>query len=360
MRYGWPGQGVMLAILALILASCAQPVTAPPQPIAPVAVAPITDIPLVEVRRGDLVETTIVPAQLTSVREATLFFRQAGRLLNLTASSNQKVTAGQVLAEMETGNLATEIALAELAAARAQARLEQAKSQLADRYTIELAELDYEAARVNLDKLREQLEATRLMAPFDGVVTATNGRPGEMVFAFAPVVTVADTSGLQIIAQVNSPADTSRLALGQTGTLVLDRFQNMKIPVHVVQLPTTAATLPNGSPVPGDLSRRFTLANDQPLPPAAEMGLQGRVTLVLREKKDVLLVKSTAVRSLGERRYVQVAQNGVRRDVDVEVGIVNPTDTEIVKGLKEGDMVVDGPPIPPTPVPGGPASKTKP
>ena len=360
MRYGWRGHGLMLAALALLLASCAQPVTAPPQPVAPVVVAPITDIPLVEVRRGDLVETTVVPAELTPVREATLFFRQNGRLLNLTVNSNDKVTAGQVLAEMETGNLATEIALAELAAARAQARLEQAKSQLADRYTIELAELDYETARISLEKLRDQLEATRLVAPFDGVITETNGRPGEMVSAFAPVVTVADTSSLQITAQVSSPADTSLLALGQAGTLVLDRFQNVKIPVHVVQLPTMAATLPSGSPVPADVSRRFMLANDQPLPPAAEMGLQGRVTLVLREKKDVLLVKSTAVRSLGERRYVQVAQNGVRRDVDVQVGIVNPTDTEIIKGLKEGDMVVDGPPIPPTPVPGGPAAKTKP
>jgi hypothetical protein len=97
------------------------------------------------------------------------------------------------------------------------------------------------------------------------------------------------------------------------------------------------------------VARSFKLNPTQPLPKDLELGMLGRVTVVLREKLGVLLVKSTAVRSAGPRQYVQVVQSGRKRDVDVEIGIMTPTETEIVKGLSEGDRVLDGPAGAPAP-----------
>ena len=115
------------------------------------------------------------------------------------------------------------------------------------------------------------------------------------------------------------------------------------------QLPTNAPTLLNGTPTPANIARRFKLNPVQGLPKGVELGMLGRVTVVLRDKKGVLMVKTTAVRSAGPRSFVQVIQGGRKRDVDVEIGIVTPTDTEIVKGLNEGDKVVDAPAAPAKP-----------
>lgn len=337
------------ALLAGLLGACGQagggaseaPPPPPPDPVEPAT--------LVEVRRGEIVESIIVNGQLTAARDATLFFRQSGRLKNLVTSSSERVKAGQVLAEMDSGNLGADVKLAELTMAKAQVKLEQARATLTDRFAVQAAQLDYEAARLTYQQLRQRLAEATLAAPFDGLVTDTSGRPGEAVAAFAPVVKVADLSALRVTAQLNDAADTARLAIGQKGTFILDKLPNVKIPVQVVQLPTTAATLPSGTPVPGEVSRRFILIPTQPLPKESELGMLGRLTLVLREKSGVLLVKSTAVRALGPRRYVQVLQGGRKRDVDVEVGVMTTVDTEIVAGLGEGDRVVDGPPAPPPP-----------
>ncbi|MCC6628327.1 MAG: efflux RND transporter periplasmic adaptor subunit [Chloroflexi bacterium] len=331
------------------LSGCGQGAASPP-PAPPPVVTP-SDVagPQVDVRRGDLLESIIVNGALTPTREVALFFRQSGRLKNLTATSGDRVKAGQLVAELEVGTLSNDVTLAEIAMKKAQAKLEQLRSRGADRFDVQLAQLEYDSALISYQNLSDQLEAARLTVPFDGLVTETVGRPGEMMSAFAPVVTVADPTALQVTAMVPTTNDGGRLAIGQPASIVLDKLPNARVPLQVVQLPTNAATLLNGTPTPSDIARRFKLTPLQALPTTAEIGMLGRVTIVLRDKKGVLMVKSTAVRSNGPRRFVQVIQGGRKRDVDVEVGIVTPTDTEIVTGLREGDRVLDGPPGPPTP-----------
>jgi RND family efflux transporter MFP subunit len=353
------GLGGVLA--ALLLVGCGQPAPAPESAPAPAALPTEAVAALVDVKRGDLVESVIVNAQLTPTQEAGLFFRQGGRLKNVLVSSSDKVKAGQLLAELDVGNLGAEVQLAEIAMKKAQAKLEQARSKALDRYEIQLLQVDFDSARLTYERLRKQLDEAKLVSPYDGVITETTGRPGETIAAFTPVVTVADPTELQVTAQVASAADGSRLAIGQPATLTLDKFPNVKTPLEVVQLTSTAATLLNGSPIPNDVARRFKLNPTEPLPQGVEIGMLGKVALVLREKKGVLMVKSTAVRTAGPRTYVQMMQNGRKRDVDVEIGIVTPTQTEIVIGLNEGDRVVDGPVGGPTPA-GTPGAKpgTKP
>lgn len=345
----WLSAGLLVAV---VLAGCNQPATAPATaPPAPTAVPPEANSPVVQVRRGDLIETAILNAQLTPARQATLFFQQAGRLKNLLVTYNDKVTAGQVLAELEVGSLGTDVALAELAMRKARAKFEQLRTTGGDRFAVQLAQLDYDSAQLKYEQLQQRLAGSRLVAPFDGLVVETVGRPGENVSSFAAVVTVADPKSLQITAQLADVSGTNRLTIGQPATLILDKLPTVKLSLQVVQLPTTAATLLNGTPVPVEVARQFKLNPMQPLPNAVEIGMLGRVTVVLREKQGVLLLKTTAVRANGPRRYIQVVQGGRKRDVDVEVGIVTPVDTEIITGADEGDRVIDVPAPPPMPTP---------
>jgi hypothetical protein len=62
------------------------------------------------------------------------------------------------------------VALPELDLRKAALALEKAQYTGADRFTVELAALDQ--------------AATELVAPFDGLVTETSGRPGEILPAF--------------------------------------------------------------------------------------------------------------------------------------------------------------------------------
>jgi membrane fusion protein, macrolide-specific efflux system len=65
-----------------------------------------------------------------------------------------------------------------------------------------------------------------------------------------------------------------------------------------------------------------------------------QAAIQVRRKEQVLLVPQTAIRVLGSRRYVEVAEGGTTRRVDVELGMAADGDVEIVNGLREGQQVV--------------------
>ena len=65
------------------------------------------------------------------------------------------------------------------------------------------------------------------------------------------------------------------------------------------------------------------------------------ITITTQRKDDVVIIPNQALRRFGGRKYVQIiAENARKREVDVETGIATDTETEIIKGIKEGTRVV--------------------
>jgi macrolide-specific efflux system membrane fusion protein len=71
------------------------------------------------------------------------------------------------------------------------------------------------------------------------------------------------------------------------------------------------------------------------------LGQLAQVTVITQQKDNIILIPNTAVRRFGSRKYVQtIGPDGRRRDIDVEIGLVTDTETEITKGLTEGQKVI--------------------
>jgi len=65
--------------------------------------------------------------------------------------------------------------------------------------------------------------------------------------------------------------------------------------------------------------------------------------IIIIEKKDnVLLVPSNVIQEKGGRSYAVVLVDDKQQFIPVETGLVSDTQTEIVSGLSEGDLVVTG------------------
>src|SRR5690606_28552039 len=62
--------------------------------------------------------------------------------------------------------------------------------------------------------------------------------------------------------------------------------------------------------------------------------------IIVREKEDALVIPRAALREFMGRRYVRLLDGDARREVDVEVGIVSPTEVEILDGISEGDLII--------------------
>jgi len=171
----------------------------------------------VQTAAGILVDTTTVrvplrlPAQLYVEHDAVVVARAAGNVDSVLADLNDHVANGAPLALLE--NADQQIALAQADAsfenlskvvARARLMTKAGGITVADS---EQAEFQYQQADLARRKARRDIELTKVIAPFNGVVTARYARAGRFVNVGDTLFRVTETSPL--MARVRVPEATA-------------------------------------------------------------------------------------------------------------------------------------------------------
>ena len=142
-----------LPLLTCLLAACAPGGTPAPLPTPtfwPTAVVP--EKPTYSVERGTVVDSLTFTGRVAPVREAELYFRTDGRVLEVYVDRGDAVRAGDRLTELDVAALYRQLAQAELTLETAKTDLSSAEAELA--YNLVRARLNQEQERIALEKLR--------------------------------------------------------------------------------------------------------------------------------------------------------------------------------------------------------------
>jgi RND family efflux transporter MFP subunit len=138
---------------ACLLAACAPGATPAPLPTPtfwPTAVVP--EKPIYVVERSTVVDSLTFTGRVAPLREAELYFRSDGRVLDVYVARGDTVQAGQRLAELDVAALYRQVARAELNLESVQTDLVSAEIELA--YNLDRAQLNLEMERLALNKLK--------------------------------------------------------------------------------------------------------------------------------------------------------------------------------------------------------------
>ena len=145
------------------------------------------------------VSSIALPARFEAYSRAPIYARVSGYLKNWHADIGTRVKAGQVLAEVETPDLDQKLlqAKADLATAKANEALAKTTAErwesLLDSGAVSPQEVDEKkgdheakqamtkAAQANVDRLLATRDFARILAPFDGAVTARNTDTGALI-----------------------------------------------------------------------------------------------------------------------------------------------------------------------------------
>ena len=173
------------------------------------------------------------------------------------------------------------------------------------------------------------------MAPFDGVIQFIKGKAGEPVSAYGEIIGLADPTKLIITADL-SDDDSPKVALEQVADITLDAFSSEILKGIITKLPTSLVTTQG---VIQDRSIRIEV--DWPKE-GAEIGMLARVTITVQQKDDVLKVPIESVKRSGRRTYVEYMDGDIKRAKNVETGIQTETEVEILSGLEEGFVILQG------------------
>lgn len=300
----------------------------------PIKVPDKVEYDTIEVKKGDIENKIACTGNFVSISQVDHFYKdRGGRLRSVRVKLGDEVKKGDILAELETDTILNDIQLQEIALKRAKLIYDNAKTRYdiegGSKSEIEMAELDVEANQIKLDSLKKEYERTKLTATIDGeVIYVTDIKLGEYVNAYQTIVRIADPSKLQLR---YSGDKVSYFKLGMKATADLDKKQ---YPAEVVMTPSEA---PDDASEEVKKSVQLRIDN---LPKDVTIGDSATISLTLEKRSGVIIVPRQVVNSFGTRKFVNVLKDNIREERDIETGVENSTQVEVLSGLEEGELVI--------------------
>ena len=299
----------------------------------------------------------VLPGRLEAYMRAPIYARVPGYLKSWQHDIGDKVKAGDLLAEIDTPDLDQQLkqARADLSVAKANAKLAQISAErwqsLAGTDAVAQQDVDQrtftlnanlaqvKAAQANVDRLVAELGFKRLIAPFDGVVTARETDIGALInvgaAGGAELFVVSDTSKLRVY--VNVPQSyVPSVPPGTQATIRVpehpDRTYSGTVEASAQSVNSSSGTtlmqliVDNraGEMMPGDY---------------ASIHLQiAATTHVLRLPSSALIfdAKGLSIATVGADNRVLIKPVTLERDLGSVV--------EIASGLEPSDRVIENPP----------------
>jgi RND family efflux transporter MFP subunit len=302
-------------------------------------------------------QTLTLPGNVQAFYNASIHARVSGYLKRWYQDIGAQVKAGQILADIDTPELDQQLtqAKADLATAVANQRLAQTTAtrwtgllakdavsqQETDEKTGDLAAKTslVNAAQADVDRLQALEGFKRIVAPFDGVVTARTTDVGQLIAAGAPtdpgLFTVSDTHRLRIY--VNVPQSYSaELKPGMTATL--------SVPEHPGQ--SFQATLANTSGAIGAQSGTLLVELQiDNMSGQLKPGDYAQVSFALPTATNQVRVPASALVFLQKGMAVAtVGPDGRVLMKPITIGVDQGSFVDVAAGLSPSDRVIDNPP----------------
>ncbi len=199
-------------------------------------------------------------------------------------------------------------------------------------------------AELNARQAQLDLENATLVAPFDGIIAAINGNPGEQAGSGATnqtttttstsiFVTLIDPTQVRVDANVDE-VDVAKLAVGKPAEVGFDALPDRRFRGQV------AAVAPTGNSSSGVVTYPISVNLQVPQDVTLPGGMTASVIVTVNRKTDVLVVPTRAVRRQGRDQMVEVQTGQGTEMRPVQVGLANDQQTEITSGVNEGETVI--------------------
>lgn len=306
---------------------------------------------------------------IEAVTSVTVGTQVSGIVNKLYVDYNSQVKKGQVIAELDKTNLLSELNTAKANLASAQSSLNYQAANMeryktlykkglvsADEYenallTYRQAKEQVTSSKENVQRAQTNLGYATITSPIDGTVISKSVEEGQTVaasFNTPELFTIAkDLTNMQVVANVDE-ADIGNVKEGDRVTFTVDAYPDDTFEGTVKQVRLEATTTNNVVTYEVVISAPNA---DLKLKP----GLTANVTIYTQERSGVLAVANKALRftptkeTVGKdmkivdckgKNKVWTLNGNTLTAHPVTIGQSDGINTEITKGLKQGDKIV--------------------
>ena len=316
-----------LAALAL-LAGCNPKAENPPASgRAPVAVK------VQEISDTRTAETISYVGTAEASRTAVISAPNAGRLVSLDVRRGDRVSAGQIIGQIESQTVRSTWQMAQATLAQAEDGYDRAM-QVYDSGSIsevQMVEINTKLsqARAAAEAAQKALDDCTLKAPFDGYVSDVMASESVQLNMFEPVVRIMDISEIVISFSVPE-SEINSLGIGQEVSVDVAATDSGALKGKVLSKGISASPLSHSYDCTASLE-------------AGQGGLMPGMVCevhVLRDSNHGAVVPASVVQTGTDSRYVWTVSDGTVRKTPVKVGGFSGSGVIITEGLEKGDLVI--------------------
>ena len=321
---------------------------------------------------ANIMNSITATGTIEPVTSVTVGTQVSGIVSKLYVDYNSVVKKGQVIAELDKTNLMSQLNSAKTQLATAQSQLNYQTTNFNRYKTLYqkglVAADDFDSAKLSYTQAKEQVAAAKeevqraqtnlgyatITSPIDGIVLSKSVEEGQTVaasFSTPELFTIAqDLTNMQVVAEVDE-ADIGDVKEGERVSFTVDAYPDDTFEGTVKQVRQEATTTNNVVTYEVVISAPNA---DLKLKP----GLTANVTIYTAERKGVLSVQSKALRftpqkeTVGKMKIVDQTGNAKNKVWTIEgnsivahnvnIGMTDGTNTQILNGISAGVKVVTG------------------
>jgi len=327
----WGVLGLALIVLILLLARCFGGSDAP-------------DYATADVERGNLVTSVSATGKLAPTDQVTVGSQLSGLVTQVLVDVNDRVSAGQVLAQIDPEQIDAQIrqnkaqlAASQASVAQARATVAEAQAQLArleEVYrlsggrvpsgtelqtgranaqraiaAVRVAEANVVAAQATLSQTQTQRARAVITSPVSGVVLARQVDPGQTVAASFNTPTLfviaEDLREMKLEVAIDE-ADVGSVKEGQKASFTVDAFPGKTFPAAITRV-DVGSNLSVSAASASSTTTSTTSTTGQVVSYAADLSVDNRglqlrpgmtatADIVTSDKKNILLIPNAALR----------------------------------------------------------------
>ena len=321
---------------------------------------------------ANIMNSITATGTIEPVTSVTVGTQVSGIVSKLYVDYNSVVKKGQVIAELDKTNLMSQLNSAKTQLATAQSQLNYQTTNFNRYKTLYqkglVAADDFDSAKLSYTQAKEQVAAAKeevqraqtnlgyatITSPIDGIVLSKSVEEGQTVaasFSTPVLFTIAQNlTNMQVVSDVDE-ADIGDVKEGERVSFTVDAYPDDTFEGTVKQVRQEATTTNNVVTYEVVISAPNA---DLKLKP----GLTANVTIYTAERKGVLSVQSKALRftpqkeTVGKMKIVDQTGNAKNKVWTIEgnsivahnvnIGMTDGTNTQILNGISAGVKVVTG------------------
>tara|TARA_R110000868_G_scaffold79850_4_gene227030 strand:- start:12502 stop:13584 length:1083 start_codon:yes stop_codon:yes gene_type:complete len=257
----------------------------------------------------------------------------SGVVESINFVEGSKVSQGQILFKVNDMELQAQLSKVRTAQKLAAENERRAKllleKQAISQEEYDIASADYQSASAESELIAAQLSKATVRAPFSGIIGLRSISKGTYVNPSTIIAKLVNTDQLKITFSIPEKY-ASQIKVGTTLTFSTSNSnQEYGAEIYAIEPEVEIATR--------TLKMRAIADN-----PGGKLfpGAFANVILPLETVNDALLVPSESLIPVQNGKKIFIVENGLAKEIDVEIGARTGSSVRIISGLKAGDTVL--------------------